>query len=84
MGWINIDEIYPRTPRQYIVTGAVHESRDEELVVEEHADEYVMFVVEKQDPDNVLYEVERHISEDEIESKADEWVDEHPNGLADV
>lgn len=82
-----IEWYYDRQDEQEIKSASVHRHRNEALLVERMADKFTFCIVEKQNPTRVLYEpridgdVVMHDDIEPARNAAQQWIDDHPDGL---
>lgn len=70
-----------KKPIQTLSAGMVHEKKDQAVFVEELADKYAIFVVEKDHPYDVIAELQRGIEHREnAKEQAENWAKENPDG----
>lgn len=85
-GWTEARVEYgDEKPTKNTVSGSVNRSVNETLLIEEFADKYVVHIFDMNNLDEFIYEIKRGVpTHSEAKRIAQKWMDEHPNGTADL
>lgn len=94
--WMTAKDYYNEKPmksyyadkeNQELYSASVNKSRNEAVLVEKMADKFTISIVKMRNPMCVLYELRENgtvVAYDDIQTAKDEaqnWIDNHPNGL---
>jgi hypothetical protein len=80
--WIPGKNHFRDKPTPNTVSGSVHKMKDQALIVEELADKFVIFIVQKSNPNEIIAEVERGIeTRKKANKRAEEWMSNNEGGV---
>jgi hypothetical protein len=80
--WIPGKSQFKDKPTPNTVAASVHKTKNQALIIEKLADKFVIFVVDKRNPEEIIMEVERGIdSRIDANNKAEDWMEKNEDGI---